>query len=123
MEPGFGELFGSSESVGGFDFDVGGDAHAFPIGDAVRIGDADFGNTDAVVVVDAMKCTDVGGSAGGLADDGGALEHFEVVGELLRGGEGEGRGEDVDGLAGEQTAGDRRLREGGRVGRLFWVVP
>src|SRR5579863_7145501 len=78
-----GELLRGGQSVGGGDFDVGLDASAFPIGVGDGINGAREGDTDSEVLGDAVAADRVRTASGGFADDGGALERLEVIGELF----------------------------------------
>jgi len=64
------------------------DAGAFPVGCGIGIDGVGFGDADAEVVVDAIEDAGVGAAARGFTDDGGAVEHFEVIAELFGGGDG-----------------------------------
>jgi hypothetical protein len=80
---------------------------------------AAFGNEHAEVVVDLVPDTRVRTAGGNFADDDGTLQHVQIVGELLRAGNGGGRGEDVNRLIGESAAGNRGGCPGLRVGTLL----
>jgi hypothetical protein len=64
----------------------------------VGIDGAAFGNEHAEVVIDLVPDTRVRTTGGNFADDDGTLQHFQIVGELPRAGNGGGRGEDVNRL-------------------------
>src|SRR6266478_2027201 len=78
-----GEFLGGGEGVGGWDFYVGLDAGAFPVGLADRIDGAGEGDANHEMVVNAVAGDWMGAASGGLANDGGTLEVLEVVAELL----------------------------------------
>jgi hypothetical protein len=96
-----------SEGGRGWNFDVGLNAGGFPVALGVGVNGAVFGNGHPVVIVDAMPYTSVGTPGSSFADDSGALQHFQVVGELLRSGDGGGGREDKDGLVREFATGNR----------------
>ena len=63
---------------------IGFDANSFPVGVAEGIDHLVLRDTYAEVVVDAVKHPGMSAAARCFADEGGALEHFQVVAELLR---------------------------------------
>src|SRR5258708_7714040 len=81
-----GALLGCLEGLVGGDGDVGRDAGDRPVGRGVGVADAALADADAEVRIDAVEDADVSGPTGGFADDDGAMEHFEAVGEMLGGG-------------------------------------
>ena len=120
---GTGEFEGDIESVGGGGFYIGRDADFGPVIFRIGIDGFDFGNAHAEVIVETVEDASVGSTSGGFSDEHGALEHFEVVGELF-GTRGGSRGsEDEDRLIGKIAAGNRRLRPGFGGGGFARVVP
>jgi hypothetical protein len=82
-----GELLSSGEGVGCLDFYVGLGAGAFPVGFGERVDGASERHADHEVVVNAMAIDWMGATTGSFADDGSALQIFEVVVELFCAGE------------------------------------
>lgn len=80
---GTGEFEGDIESVGGGGFYIGRDADFGPVIFRIGIDGFDFGNAHAEVIVETVEDASVGSTSGGFSDEHGALEHFEVVGELF----------------------------------------
>src|SRR6185312_3219712 len=86
-------------------FVVGRDAGTLPVGPGDGVDGAGDGDRDAEMRVDGEATDGMGAAAGRFADNRGALEVLEVVGELFGTREGSLGGEDVDGLRGEPLAG------------------
>src|SRR5437879_5058611 len=99
-----GESFGFGERMGGGDFDIGLVAAAFPVGVGDGIDGASEGNANPKMIVDAVAVNGMSAAAGGLADNGGAFQSLQVVGELFATGKGFFRGQNESWLADEAGA-------------------
>src|SRR5215218_9481875 len=73
-----------AERLVGGDFHVGLDAGALPVGLGDGAHGAPRGDEGAEVRAESVAAAGVGAAAGRLADERGALQVLEVVGELLR---------------------------------------
>src|SRR4030095_16313625 len=87
-----GRQAGGAERLAGLDLELGGDAGACPVGLGDGVDGAADGYPGAEVGAEGHAAAGVGAAAGDLADDGGAREALEVVGELLGAGEREAAG-------------------------------
>jgi hypothetical protein len=103
---------GGDECLGGGDLDVGSDADDGPIVGAVGVDGPAFGDADAEVIVEAMENAGMRRAASRFTNEGGAFEHFEVIGEVFGGRRGDVRGEDIDRLVGEVVSGNGRAGPG-----------
>src|SRR5258708_18606457 len=116
-----GALLGWLKSLIGGDGDVGRDAGSGPVGCGVGVADTALADADAEVGIDAVEDTDVGGSAGGFADDDGAMKHLQAVDEMLGGGICARRSEHEERRRGQLAAGDGRTSPHAGLVDFAWV--